>query len=114
MHESTLARQLVRIAVHRAAQAGASRIARVDGWIAETEHLSRESIALQFAAAAKGTAAEGARLDLELVHVKAKCRACGKIYAPEEHLLFCPACGSVGGELLGKTGCGVHSLEAIV
>lgn len=119
MHESSLARQLLEVVLDRAgaADAGArgqakvQRIRAVRGWVAETETLSRESLGFHFAAHARGTVAEGAALELRLVHVEARCRACGQRYAPEHHLLLCPGCGSIEGELLGQTGLGIEALE---
>ena len=108
MHEGSLARRLLEIVL---ATAGSARVSAVRGWIAETEALSRESLAFQFAAHARGTTAEGARLELRLVHVEARCRGCGHGYAPDHHVLLCPACGGTDGELLGETGVGIDVLE---
>ena len=111
MHESALARQLLRVVIERAAASGSARVTRVSGWVAETETLSRESLELHFSAAARGTIAEGASLALELEHVRARCSACSTEYAPEHHVLSCPTCGDVGGELLGRTGIGIDSID---
>jgi hydrogenase nickel incorporation protein HypA/HybF len=111
MHETGLARQLLSAVLARAAAVGATRVRVATGWIAETEMLSAESLAFHFAAHARGTLAEGARLDLRLVHVQARCRACGRTYAPEHHVLLCTGCGSTDGELLGRTGLGLEELE---
>jgi hydrogenase nickel incorporation protein HypA/HybF len=83
----------------------------VRGRVAETESLSGESIELHFRAHARGTPAAGARLELQLVHVEARCRACGEIYRPEHHVLLCPRCGSLDGEALGEAGLWIESIE---
>jgi hydrogenase nickel incorporation protein HypA/HybF len=111
MHESSLARQVLEAVLQRAEAHGAARVREVRGWVAETESLSPESLSLHFAAQARGTKAEGALLRLELIHVEARCRACGRTYAPEHHLLLCPGCGSTDGEELGQTGLAVTSIE---
>jgi len=111
MHESSLAREFLQAAVARAEREGARRIVRVSGWIAETETLSRASLALHFEGLARGTIAEGARLELRLVHVEARCRACDQVFSPEHHLLVCPACDGTDAELLGSTGLGIDVLE---
>jgi hydrogenase nickel incorporation protein HypA/HybF len=111
MHESSLARQMVELALARAAADGARAVRRVDAWIAETETLSPESLRLHFARHAQGTAAAQAALTLRLVHVGARCNACAEEYAPEHHLLLCPRCGHAGGTLLGRTGVGIEALE---
>ncbi len=43
-----------------------------------------------------------------LVRVAARCVECGTTYAPEHHVLLCPACGGTDAELLGRTGLGVR------
>jgi hydrogenase nickel incorporation protein HypA/HybF len=100
MHESSLARSLVELCVQRA---GGAHVLAVHGTVAETEPLSREALAWHFAAHARGTTAEGARLELELVHVRARCNACAVSYLPEHHLTLCPTCGSTDATLLGET-----------
>jgi hydrogenase nickel incorporation protein HypA/HybF len=111
MHEASLARRLLAAVLERAAAAGAARVRTVTGWVAEVEALSPESLAFHFAAHAPGTAAEGARLELRLIRVEARCRGCGRTYAPDHHLMVCPGCGSTEGELLGRTGVGLDALE---
>ena len=82
----------------------------VHGWIAENEVRSPQSLCFH-SAHARGTLAEGAKLELRLIHVEARCRACNTKYAPDHHLLLCPACGSTDGEVLGQTGLGIDALE---
>ena len=111
MHESTLARQVLDTVLQHAVFHGASRVRLVRGWVAETESLSPESLSEHFATHARGTRAEGARLHLNLIHVEARCRTCGRTYAPENHLLLCPVCGSSDGEQLGQTGLAITAIE---
>lgn len=111
MHESTLARQVLETVLQRSMAEGASRVRVVRGWVAETESLSADSLSFHFTAHAQGTSAEGARLLLDLIHVEARCRTCGRTYAPEHHLLLCPGCGSTEGEQLGQTGLAITSIE---
>lgn len=111
MHESTLARQILEAVLARAAGQTAGKVRVVRGWIAETESLSARSLDFHFSAHARGTPAEGAALELRLIHVEARCRACGAKYAPEHHLLLCPSCGSTDGEELGPTGMGIETVE---
>lgn len=111
MHESSLAQRILEVVVQHATREGARRVRVVRGWVAETEALTPESLAFHFEARARGTLAEGARLDLRVLHVEARCRACGRTYAPDHHVLLCPACGDTDGELLGETGLGIDALE---
>ncbi len=111
MHESSLGKQILSAVLDKADEVGASRIRTVRGWIAETEHLDPDSIALHFEAAAKGTAAEGATLVVEVRWVEARCSQCAVTYKPDHHVLLCPECGSTDAKLLGPTGVGVTTIE---
>lgn len=108
MHESSLAKHILDLGLERARGA---RLRTVRGWVAETESLSPASLQLHFDLHARGTPAEGARLELRLIHVRAKCRACGEEFLPEHHLLLCPSCGATEADELGETGLKIESIE---
>jgi hydrogenase nickel incorporation protein HypA/HybF len=111
MHEAALARQILDTVLRRVSEERATRVLVVRGWVAETEAISPASVAFHFAAHARGTPAEGARLALRVVQVDARCGSCARTYTPEHHVLMCPACGSTDAELLAPTGLGIESLE---
>ena len=111
MHEASLARQILAVVLERGREGGAVRVRTVRGWVAETETLSAESLALHFAVAAAGTAAAGARLELEVVHVAARCRECAHVFRPEHHVLACPECAAADAEPLGRVGLGIDAIE---
>lgn len=111
MHESSLGKQVLDAILAKAAEAGAVRVRRVRGWIAETEHLDPDAIAFHFAAHARGTLAEGAALELELCCIEARCEGCGRCYAPDHHILLCPDCGGMEAELLGEPGIGIETMD---
>ncbi len=111
MHESTLAKRLLEAALEIARERGARRVLSVHGWIADSEPLNRGSIEAHFVANADGTLVQGARLELELDHVAARCTECGVTYLPTGHLTLCPRCGSPDAELTGRTGAGIKAIE---
>ena len=111
MHEAAVARQILIAVLDRAAREGARRVLSVRGWVADDEALSPASLEFHFAAHARGTPAEGARLDLRVVRLSARCGACGDVYEPDRHVLLCPRCGSADGERLGAAGVGIESMD---
>ena len=112
MHEAALARQILRTALERARAAGAQRVVRISGWIAETERLSVDSLRLHFQAAAAGSPGAGAALDFVVVAVEARCRGCGASFTPDHHLVLCPCCGSADdADLSHPTGFAIDHLE---
>ena len=104
MHESSLGEDVLRAVLERATEAGATRVRVVRCHIVEMEWLDPEAIAFHFAAHARGTVAEGARLELATTWVEADCSNCGKRYKPDQLGLLCPHCGSTEAELLSETG----------
>ena len=108
MHETQLAKDLLRVVLTRA---GDARVRRVSGEIAEIEALRPEALDFHFQAHARGTPAEGAQLDLRLTHVRARCKACGCVYAPEHHLTLCPECTGTEAEVLGEVGVRISAIE---
>ncbi|TNE86451.1 MAG: hydrogenase maturation nickel metallochaperone HypA [Deltaproteobacteria bacterium] len=110
MHESSLGRNILEAVLGRVG-AESVKVRTVRGWLAESEALDPVAIQMHFDRAAAGTAAEGARLDLAITHVRARCADCGQEYLPEHHLTLCTHCGSLDGELLGKTGLGIDAID---
>ena len=99
MHESSLARQSSRRPCsqrarrERGSRPHGARLDRRDGGA-----LARRASRFHFAAHARGTIAEGARLELELVHVEARCRACGDDLRARASRPPLPDCGSTDGD----------------
>lgn len=112
MHEVSLARELLSVVLGKVGDPPA-RVRAIRGWLAQDEVISLESLQWHFDRLAAGTPAAGARLALEVTHVGARCLDCGHTWLPEHHLTICDRCGSVRGELLGRTGLGVDAIEVV-
>lgn len=108
MHEASLARRLLRAALERVPD---GRIVAVRGWIADAEALSAASLAFHFSAHARGTRAEGARVDLAVERPIAQCTACGHTYPHGHHVTLCPRCGSAEAEVRGRSGVGIDAID---
>jgi hydrogenase nickel incorporation protein HypA/HybF len=63
-----------------------------------------------FGLAAEGTAADGARLDLDVQPGSARCRTCGDEFALADLILLCP-CGSADVEVLTGRDLRILSME---
>lgn len=109
MHEASLGRELVAVVLARLPEGARARTVR--GRLSETEAISPVSVQLHFHLAAAGTPLEHAQLQLEVEHVRARCRSCRAVYLPEHHLTLCPDCGGTDGEILGDTGLWVDEVE---
>ena len=63
-----------------------------------------------FGLAAEGTAADGARLDLDVQPGSARCRTCGQDFTLSDLILLCP-CGSADVEVLAGRDLRIVSME---
>lgn len=112
MGDAQLAREVLDGVLHRAVEENMARVAVVRGWLAENEAVSLEHLQQQFTDSARGTAAEGAILELWVVKVPAVCNACDHAYTPTSSPLVCPHCHSRDGRLAGTPGLIIEELAA--
>jgi len=94
MHELSIAREIVNIALRKGEEAGASRIESVRVRIGEFTAVEPDCLRLYFGALTEGTLADGAALKAEIVPLRAVCPACDQPFTPEALCFRCPGCGS--------------------
>lgn len=97
MHEWQLMTQVVRMVEEALAQTPSSTPSVVRLKVSTQSHFfEHDAATLQsvFAAAAHGTVAERAALEILPVSVTGRCRLCGTSCEMQELLQCCPACGS--------------------
>jgi hydrogenase nickel incorporation protein HypA/HybF len=70
-----------------------------------------EALQFAFEALSPGTAAAGARLEIEQTALAIHCPRCGTDYSPPVGSYNCPACGSTDGELHGGNELDLVSIE---
>ena len=95
MHELALTESIVEIAVEEARKQGARRVTRVFLDVGALSHVEPEALEFCFAAVANGTAAEGAKLEIERIAGVGWCPDCEKSVALAERFSACPECGRV-------------------
>jgi len=93
MHEAGAAQAIVEMLSGLAHEKGASRVSSVRVVAGETAAYMEESLAFYLGFFAKGGPVEGARLELEVVKPRMKCRACGLEFERQRFSFSCPACG---------------------
>ncbi len=104
MHELSLAKSLFDVASEYAEKSGAVRINRLVVSFGRMSCIEPTALATAFAATARGTWAEGARLTFEILPAVVYCLSCEKEYDVADHeILSCPSCGDVKVLLRGGT-----------
>ncbi len=93
MHEAGAAQAIVGMLVEEAGARGAGRVDAVHVVAGETGSYMEESLAFYLGFFAKGTRAEGVRLDLRVVKPKLTCSSCGLVFERRRFSFSCPECG---------------------
>lgn len=92
MHEMSLCLSMIELVGERARTEGATRVQRIKLCIGALGHVEPQALAFCFESAARGTAAEGADLDIEVLPGRAWCFDCGQAVTIAQRGDGCPNC----------------------
>ena len=95
MHELSLAQGVLDIVQQYVQPDNQHEVRTVRMKVGELSGVVVESLTFCFAAIISGTAMEGARLEIERIHLRCKCRVCQKETLIQDNKFSCAACGSV-------------------
>ena len=94
MHELSITENILRIALAQAQAHQAHRVKAVRLKVGEWSAVVPDCVEFYFALIAQGTIAEQARLEIEVVPLRARCRKCHHEFDPKTASFACPQCGS--------------------
>lgn len=100
MHSLSMAQSILQAAFIEAEKCDGRRIKAVSIKVGDETFVEADSLQFCLEAMARGTIAEGARVEIELVGGAAKCSECALVFPIEDHLPICPRCGDVNLEML--------------
>lgn len=100
MHELAITEEILRIATEHAEQAHARRVTDIHLVIGELSSVVDDSVQFYFDFCSPGTLAEGAQLHFCRLPARLRCRQCGHEFEPAGNRWDCPACGSIGGDVI--------------
>jgi hydrogenase nickel incorporation protein HypA/HybF len=112
MHETAVVEGLMRILRDHARQNGVERILSVRLKVGRLRGLDVRQLRGCFEIFAEGTVADGARLDIDEVQVRARCAKCGCEYDVPRYRFDCPDCGSPDADVLAGRELYIESFEA--
>ena len=111
MHELSITEHLLDDCIREAQARHASRIRVIRLCIGQLRGIVPDCIQIYLDMLAKGTIAEGARIESETPPVRIHCTDCGKDGEITPHHLMCPHCGSIRLKLLSGKEFYIKSLE---
>ena len=100
MHSLAMAQDILEAALIEAEKHNAKHVKAISVKIGDGHFTESDSLQFCLEATAKGTIAEGARIEIELVGTTARCRECTLIFLVEDDLPICPHCGDRSPEIL--------------
>jgi hydrogenase nickel incorporation protein HypA/HybF len=104
MHELPIVKSVLEAALRHAAGRKAEKIHSIVLVVGQMHDIVVELVDKFFRFAAKGTIAQGAVVEIELIPVICRCRACKENYVlhlhGSEEKMCCPVCGSVEADRL--------------
>lgn len=111
MHELSLAHEVIQVLTEEAARHRIARIARYRLEVGLLRGVVPELLRSGLELAGRGTAAEGAAIELLEVAGRARCPSCGHEFSIPDLLILCPSCARVGGDVLAGSELRVIELE---
>ncbi len=113
MHELTLATALVERLLRIAAEHRATGVVSVEVRCGVLQQVEPEALRLAFDALVRETVAQGAALRIVSEPPAARCRACGRAFAPRLDDYVCPDCGRADAEVLAGRDVVLQSVELV-
>ena len=95
MHEMSLAEGILQLVEDTARRESALRVKRVVVEIGQLAAVDRDALDFCFDAVVRGSMADGALLDVDVIPGSGWCATCAKTVALDERFAPCPSCGSV-------------------
>ncbi len=111
VHELAITQNMLDIAVSEARAAGASQITKIRLVIGELSGVVGECVQFYFDFLKKGSIAENASIDFEVVPAKLHCRNCQSSFPLEDSSWVCPGCHSTNLEITDGQSCFIESIE---
>jgi hydrogenase nickel incorporation protein HypA/HybF len=94
MHEMSIAQSLIAILEEEMEKHRARSLKSVRLHIGRMSAVVPDALSFCFQVITEGTALEGAKLDMEIIPLRASCRECGHEFEVKDYVFVCPECSS--------------------
>jgi hydrogenase nickel incorporation protein HypA/HybF len=95
MHELSIAESIIDLAVEEAKKRNSPAVVTIKLRLGEFTGVVREALEFGFEVARRGTLAEAATLEIEVVPLKTRCSQCNLVARPiDDFSMLCAACGN--------------------
>ena len=111
MHEMSIAQSILKIAITEAQRNGAAKLKIVRIRAGELRGIVPDQLSFFFEFITKDTPAEGAKLEVETIPIRGKCKSCDHIFMVENYEFICKECQSKDIDVLEGMELAVKEIE---
>jgi len=111
MHELSVTQGILDIALEKAREAQASRIARINLVVGELSSIVDDCVQFYFDFLSEGSIAKGATLSFTRIPMQVRCRNCGLSFSPDKSSWNCPQCDKWDVEVIAGREFYIDSIE---
>lgn len=111
MHELTIIKNVFDIIIDAAEKEKLEKITKVNFVVGKMNQIVPDMLQFAFNSVAEGTIAEKACLEIETILIEMKCNQCNNEFIVQDHLYFCPECGSFDLKMLKGKELYIKSIE---
>ena len=111
MHELGIIQSIFNTLEALAEEHRLTSITRVTLQIGQLQQIVPDMLSFAFEAVAKGTKAEGAALEIDIIPILMQCRTCRTEFTIAEHTYICPHCSGTSLDTLHGTEIVLESIE---
>ncbi|MFH0886968.1 MAG: hydrogenase maturation nickel metallochaperone HypA [bacterium] len=112
MHELAMIKNIIELIEKVALDNHAAKVLSAKVKIGELQEVTKENFIFVFKQQARGTLADGARIEIDEVPMVAYCKKCEHEFKPEDHhFMACPKCGQNDIEVLSGRDVILESIE---
>ncbi|NVM20159.1 MAG: hydrogenase maturation nickel metallochaperone HypA [Desulfobacterales bacterium] len=112
MHEVSIAQSMLKIIEDESDKHGVSRVTQLHVRIGSLSTVVPEALSFAFEVITKGTVAEDAELNIEVVPAVGRCRNCNIDFKVDSALFLCPECGEIAAEIICGKELEISHIEA--
>jgi hydrogenase nickel incorporation protein HypA/HybF len=111
MHELRIAEDLSAIVLEAAGNAKLEKVSKVNIIFGQMIQIVPDIFEFAFRECVRETIAENAKISMEIMPVKMKCRGCGNDFSVKENRFVCDNCGSSDLEIINGKELFIKSIE---
>ena len=100
MHEIAIVESIIDIISTEMKKHNMTRVETIKLRIGEMSHVMPDALTFSFDVSSKGTSLEGAKLIIETVPTKGRCKGCGTEFTIKDTFDICPECNGISYEII--------------